>query len=87
MVEALAEHRVDTLLVSKGYGARVAVPGLRPAGGHGAALQGCGGTMVEVEDLVEDAVEEALAQSCQVEICVGNADLDVMGRIGALLRY
>ena len=43
--------------------------------------------MVEVDDLVEDAVEEALAQSCQVEICVGNADLDVMGRAGALLRY
>jgi hypothetical protein len=43
--------------------------------------------MVPVDDLVEDAMKEALAQSCQVEICVGNADLDVMGRIGALLRY
>jgi hypothetical protein len=43
--------------------------------------------MVEVEDLVEDAIEEALTQSCRVEICVGNADLDVMGRAGALLRY
>ena len=29
----------------------------------------------------------ALAQSCHVEICVDNPDLDVMGRIGALLRY
>jgi len=37
--------------------------------------------------VVHDAIEMALAQSCQVEICVGNADLDVMGRIGALLRY
>ncbi len=27
------------------------------------------------------------AQSCHVEVCVENADLDVMGRIGALLRY
>jgi hypothetical protein len=43
--------------------------------------------MVPVDDLVEDAIEGALAQSCHVEICVGNADLDVMGRIGALLRY
>ena len=32
-------------------------------------------------------LRELLAQSCRVEICVGNADLDVMGRAGALLRY
>jgi hypothetical protein len=43
--------------------------------------------MVEVSDIVEEAVEEALAQSCRVTICVDNPDLDVMGRIGALLRY
>jgi hypothetical protein len=43
--------------------------------------------MVAVDDVVEEAVEAALAQSCRVEICVGNADLDVLGRIGALLRY
>ncbi len=36
-----------------------------------------------------EAVTAAAAgtQSCQVEVCVGNADLDVLGRIGALLRY
>ena len=28
-----------------------------------------------------------VAQGAKVEICVGNADLDVHGRIGALLRY
>jgi hypothetical protein len=43
--------------------------------------------MVEVTDVVEEAIEEALAQSCEVEVCVGNADLDVLGQIGALLRY
>ena len=43
--------------------------------------------MVAVDDVIEEAVEEALAQSCEVEICVGNADLDVLGSIGALLRY
>ncbi|MDZ7734012.1 MAG: hypothetical protein U5R31_13910 [Acidimicrobiia bacterium] len=43
--------------------------------------------MDAVEDVVEEAVEESLAQSCAVVICVGNADLDVVGRIGALLRY
>jgi hypothetical protein len=40
-----------------------------------------------VDDVVEEAVEEALIQSCRVAVCDGNADLDVLGRIGALLRY
>ena len=88
VVEALGDHRVDTMIVSKGF----AAPGWRCRGCDTLAAMGrrcgrCGGEMVEVDDLVEDVVEEALAQSCQVEICVGNADLDVMGRIGALLRY
>ena len=87
-VEALGEHRVDTLLVSSGFTA----PGWRclrcdRLAAVGRRCRTCGEDMVEVEDLVEDAVEEALAQSCKVEICVGNADLDVMGRAGALLRY
>jgi peptide chain release factor subunit 1 len=88
VVEALGDHRVGTVVVSKWF----AAPGWRCRGCDTLAAMGrrckrCGGEMVEVDDLVEDVVEEALAQSCQVEICVGNADLDVMGRIGALLRY
>ena len=47
----------------------------------------CSGALERVDDVVEEAVQEALAQSCHVEVCVGNADLDVLGRIGALLRY
>jgi hypothetical protein len=43
--------------------------------------------MEQVDDVVEEAVETALSQSARVEICVGNADLDVLGRVGALLRY
>ena len=43
--------------------------------------------MVRVTDVVEDAIEEALSQGVPVTICIGNADLDVLGRIGALLRY
>jgi peptide chain release factor subunit 1 len=88
VVDALGDHRVDTLVVSKGF----AAPGWRcrncdKLAAMGRRCKGCGGEMVEVDDLVEDVVEEALTQSCQLEICVGNADLDVMGRIGALLRY
>jgi peptide chain release factor subunit 1 len=87
-IEALNDHRVATLLVSQGY----AAPGWRCPGcgilaAMGPRCKRCGGRMREVDDVVEDTVEEALAQSCQVEICVGNADLDVMGRVGALLRY
>jgi hypothetical protein len=43
--------------------------------------------MERVTDIVEDAIELALNQGCKVDICVANADLDVLGRIGALLRY
>ena len=39
------------------------------------------------KDVVEEAVDRALSSSGRVEICVGNADLDVLGRIGALLRF
>jgi hypothetical protein len=43
--------------------------------------------MDRVDDVVEDAVDLAMTQGCRVVLCVGNADLDVQGRIGALLRY
>lgn len=87
-LKAIVERRVDTLLVSHGYEA----PGWRCMScGHIAAIgRGCpvcSAEMVQVDDVVDEAVEEALNQSCEVEICVGNADLDVLGRIGALLRY
>ena len=87
-LKAIVERRVDTLLVSHGYEA----PGWRcTACGHitvlGRSCPVCRNEMVLVDDVIEEAVEEAINQSCDVEICVGNADLDVLGRIGALLRY
>ena len=87
-LKALVERRVDTLLVSNGY----AHPGWRcPSCEHicrvGRLCPACRTEMHAVDDVVEEAVEEALAQSCEVEICMGNADLDVLGSIGALLRY
>ncbi|HSP04371.1 MAG TPA: hypothetical protein VLR27_12755 [Acidimicrobiales bacterium] len=87
VVDALAERRVDRLLVSDGY----AVEGWRCDSCDRLATVGrtctCGAEMAEVPDLVEEAVEAALAQSCRVVVCDGNADLDVLGRVGALLRY
>ncbi len=85
---ALNERRVEQLLVSDGYveaGWRCHRCDLLAA--HGRTCAACGGQMAVVEDVVEDAVDVALGQSCAVEVCVGNADLDVLGRIGALLRY
>jgi peptide chain release factor subunit 1 len=85
---ALGERRVDRLLVSEGFGQ----PGFRcePCGwlsAKGPKCPVCSGAMVRIDDVVEEAVEVAFSQSCAVDVCTGNADLDVAGRIGALLRY
>jgi peptide subunit release factor 1 (eRF1) len=85
---ALAQRRVERLVVSKGF----AQEGWRCPDTGALALVGpkhpdTGATMDRVSDVVEDAIEEALTQGIPVTICVGNADLDVLGRIGALLRY
>jgi peptide subunit release factor 1 (eRF1) len=85
---ALGERRVDTLLVSDGFVA----PGWRCRGcgvlaAVGPSCPACASPMDETGDVVEDAIQEALTQSCDVEVCEDNADLDVLGRIGALLRY
>ncbi len=87
-LDALHQRRVERLIVSKGYveagwrspetGALAAVGPLDPMSGT---------PMERVDDVVEDAIEDALAQGVAVTICVGSADLDVHGRIGALLRY
>ena len=85
---ALNERRVDTLLVSDGYvieGWRCDRCGVLAAVGPSCPL--CASPMDECEDVVEEAIQEALTQSCRVEVCEENADLDVLGRIGALLRY
>jgi peptide subunit release factor 1 (eRF1) len=87
VLRALVERRVDTLLVSEGFEA----PGWRCrscgfVGVRGPACPVCTATMDRVDDGVEEAVEEALIQSCRLCVC-DSADLDVLGRIGALLRY
>ncbi|MGH9021785.1 MAG: Vms1/Ankzf1 family peptidyl-tRNA hydrolase [Acidimicrobiia bacterium] len=87
-LEALVERRVDVLLVSDGFSA----PGWRCGSCHFVGLRGrscpaCEAKMEAVEDVVEQAVEEALAQNCRVEVIRESADLDVAGRVGALLRY
>jgi peptide chain release factor subunit 1 len=87
-IAAVNERRVETLVVSDGY----EVEGWKCGSCGAIACKGptcprCSAAMAKVDDVVEEAVEEALLQSCHVEMCVGNADLDVAGRIGALLRF
>jgi peptide subunit release factor 1 (eRF1) len=87
VLAALAGKRVGTLLVSAGFEAEgwrcAACGGLAP---RGPRCPTCDEAMAKVDDVVEEAIEEALTQDCRVEVCDGHADLDVLGRIGALLR-
>jgi peptide chain release factor subunit 1 len=87
-LRALVERRVDILFVSQGYrdtGWRCSRCGYLCHKGPTCPVDGA--QMQRVDDIVEEAVDVALEQSCKVEVCAENADLDVMGRIGALLRY
>ncbi|MHB1786830.1 MAG: baeRF10 domain-containing protein [Acidimicrobiales bacterium] len=88
VLEALADRRVSTLIVSHGY----AAPGWRCSecrilAAVGRACPVCEGTMDEVEDVVEEAVDAALVLGSRIASCENSADLDVLGRIGALLRF
>jgi peptide subunit release factor 1 (eRF1) len=88
VLAAIAERRVATLLVSDGFLA----PGWRCDGCAHLAPKGrrcpaCGAEMAAVDDVVEEAIEAALLQSARVEVCGDNADLDVLGRVAAVLRY
>ena len=84
---ALQERRVGTLLVSEGF----TVPGAEyPSCGNigldTRQCPRCGTTTMEIDDLVEVAVDLAVGQQAAVEFCRGG-ELDRFGRIGALERY
>ena len=85
---ALVERRVDVLLVSEGYATEGwRCRSCRYLGPLGRRCPVCSNSMDLVDDVVEEAVEEALANKCRVQMVRENADLDVLGRIGALLRF
>jgi peptide subunit release factor 1 (eRF1) len=88
VAQALVQGRVDMLLVSDGFeaeGWRCRGCGMLAA--RGPVCRNCSEPMDRCDDLVEDAVEQTLAQAGRVTVCAGHADLDVLGRIGALLRF
>ena len=87
-VRAGIEQRVAGMTVRVENDATCAVWGERVLGAaKGPRCPTCEERMAKVDDVVEEAIEEALNQDCRVEMCEGNADLDVLGRIGALLRF
>lgn len=86
-LEALDERRLATLLVEKGFSA----PGSRcPACGYLGTnvwqCRRCGGRPAALDDVVEPALNEAVADAAAVEF-VHAGGLDRFGRIGALLRF
>jgi peptide subunit release factor 1 (eRF1) len=88
VLEALADRRVERLLVSGGYReAGWSCAGCGTLAKVGPACPRCATAMREEQDVVAAAIDAALAASCRVDVCDGSADLDVLGRIGALLRY
>lgn len=87
-LSALAERRVETLLVSRGYSETGwECPKCGYLSYRGPECPVDGDTMNRLDDIVEAAVDVAFHQSCSVEVCTDSADLDVLGRIGALLRF
>jgi peptide subunit release factor 1 (eRF1) len=85
---ALSEQRVEILLLDDGF----AAPGKRcPACGWlGVEPEACpaDGTALEPrEEVTEDAVERALAQSAEVLVVQRFEDLQPLGGIGAVLRF
>ena len=87
-LKALSERRAERLIVSKGFSEQGwRVPGTGTLAQVGPRHPDTGEAMERVDDVVEDAIEEAISQGIPVTICVADADLDVMGRIGAVLRY
>lgn len=86
---ALEANRAEVLVLAEGLRAT----GVRcERCGHLAAApdgpcEACGGPVVEVPDLVEEAVELALRERCRVEAVADGEALVEVGGVGALLRF
>lgn len=88
VLASLVERRVATLVVSTGFAAAGwRCPACDHLAGVGRRCPVCPADMDQVDDVVEEALGLTLSHGGRVVSCRDNADLDVLGRIGALLRY
>ncbi len=86
-LSVLAEQRVGVLLVAEEFSAPGArCPDCGRVGPDTLHCPVCGTTNVELEDVVEVAIEQAVAQAATVEFCHGT-ELERFGGIGAIVRY
>lgn len=88
VLQAVSDKRVDTLIISDGYRA----PGyIQPESGFVVANLTLSplndGELVEVADVIDVAVAQAMAQGGHVEVITDHPTLENAGRIGAILRY
>lgn len=87
-LQAVSDKRVESLIISDGFRAHGYLH--EPSGYVVANLTLsplAEAELSEVEDVVDEAVAQTVAQSGHVEVIADNAALDEAGRIGAILRY
>lgn len=89
VLKSVSSGQVAALLVSRGFREN----GWRCSSCSALFLVGpkcerCGSeSAIRVDDVVEEAIQDVLVTGGRVELVRGNADLDVLGGIGALLRF
>jgi len=86
-LSALNERKVATLVVSNGFAESGWICSCGALALKGPTCPLDGAEMDRTDDVVSDAVDAALGEGARIITCEANADLDVHGRIGALLRY
>jgi peptide subunit release factor 1 (eRF1) len=88
VLDALTQRRVETLLVAGGFRAPgVVCPQEGYLGPPGGRCPVEGHTVENRDDIVESAVESAVAQSAEVIVVRHYDDLGPLGSIGAVLRF
>lgn len=87
-LEALSEQRVEILVMNDGFGAEGArCPSCGWLGVEARACPADGTPLEHRKDVVEDAIERALAQSAEILVAQRSEDLGPLGGVGAVLRY
>lgn len=89
-LSAMEANRAEVLVLSsdlRAAGVRCQRCGHLASDGHDLPCGLCGGPVVEVPDLVEEAVELALRQRSRVETVADGEALAEVGGVGALLRF